>query len=230
MPFLTPSGKHFTLNKLMAMSTMMGHHPLHGSPVQPTIQPFMGDTALGDSANHVYLSQAFQDHLQRVYDQLCDGNPTLSHEKFVSWLENTQGQSMENQAAQKETYTFQEFLETVYFNEGFEILKQPSQEKDLSKPISNYFISSSHNTYLTGNQLSSRSTTDAYKNVSGIEGSFGQLLITVFIRSLHEDVVALRLISTMAMQSLYQILRAPLHHPNTTPKKSTVSREPRSLV
>lgn len=162
MPLLSPSGKHFSIHKLVAMSTMMSPPTHHGSE-EALEQPHGGDATLGDASHHMYLSHAIQDHLERVYKKLCDGSPTLSQQNLLSWLENTQGQTIE---LQKDSYSFQEFMEVVYHNRGFGITKPVSQEKDLSWPISNYFISSSHNTYLTGNQLSSKSTTDAYKNVS----------------------------------------------------------------
>ena len=52
-----------------------------------------------------------------------------------------------------------------YMTSSATALTAPPKEEDLSWPLAAYFISSSHNTYLTGNQLSSDSSTAAYKNV-----------------------------------------------------------------
>ena len=41
----------------------------------------------------------------------------------------------------------------------------PAEETNLNYPISSYFISSSHNTYLSGNQLYGEANTEAYRNV-----------------------------------------------------------------
>jgi hypothetical protein len=44
----------------------------------------------------------------------------------------------------------------------------PAPETNFDKPIAAYFISTSHNTYLTGNQLYGNANVDGYKSVSGL--------------------------------------------------------------
>lgn len=58
--------------------------------------------------------------------------------------------------------SFDDFLKNVVSPESTVSLPL---KVDTGYPISNYFISSSHNTYLTGNQLWSKASTDPYKDV-----------------------------------------------------------------
>lgn len=144
------------------MSTMLS--PTHH--IHPLIQAGGGDATSEVPARQLILSHAIRDHIKRVYDHLRGPDHVLSHEKLNAWAENVQAQAMTG--VDNETYKFEEFLGLLFRNHGLEALKELKiEEKDLSKPISNYFISSSHNTYLVGNQLSSKSSTEAYKNVCG---------------------------------------------------------------
>lgn len=56
---------------------------------------------------------------------------------------------------------FEEFLRSPW-NDAFDPKAQGLPAKGLNKPLSAYWISSSHNTYLTGDQLKSKSSVEAY--------------------------------------------------------------------
>jgi len=205
---LAPSGKQFSLHKLMAMSTMLS--PTHNAHGRPLVQAGGGDAASEIPPHQLYLSHDIQEHLRQVYEALCKPQARLSRDKFAEWLAAVQFQPIE--PLDKDEYKFEQFLETVYYSGGFEAISKP-EDKDLSKPISNYYISSSHNTYLMGNQLSSKSSTEAYKNVSS-QGPSNEDLSLHLNRSSFADVAVSILMYTM------ESLQIP-NHPHLSPLQSS---------
>jgi hypothetical protein len=105
-------------------------------------------------------------HLQKIYAAHAGSGTTWSPEKAAAFLKDIQGDTDAERAlelASGKPWDFDSFLR--YMTSSITHAVAPPREEDLSWPLSSYFVSSSHNTYLTGNQLSSDSSADAYKNV-----------------------------------------------------------------
>ena len=105
-------------------------------------------------------------HVQKVYTAHAGKDPVWSPEKAAAFLKDIQHDTDAErgpQLADGKPWDFASFQR--YMTSSITHAVAPPKEEDLSWPLSNYFVSSSHNTYLTGNQLSSDASALAYRNV-----------------------------------------------------------------
>jgi hypothetical protein len=112
------------------------------------------------------LNSTVLTHLQKIYAAHAGSGKTWSAEKAAAFVQDVQRDSDAELALELsggKPWGFDAFVR--YMTSSITHAVAPPREEDLSWSLSNYFISSSHNTYLTGNQLSSDSSADAYKNV-----------------------------------------------------------------
>lgn len=125
---------------------------------------------------HYEISPVFMKHINSIREQISD-NPSPKHDdKLVDFFESTQRASPEEIArfmSGRRQKSDHEVLMSYIASPAGDILAPPLKQ-DLSWPMSNYYISSSHNTYLTGNQLSSEASVEVYKNVSNPNGDLAK--------------------------------------------------------
>ncbi|KAK7414896.1 hypothetical protein QQX98_006317 [Neonectria punicea] len=135
-------------------------------PEAPAIDPShqAGGGASEGARTLASLNATVQKRLEKLFQSLADRpDHTWSNAQVRSFVESTQRQGPSpalDELLTRENLPLDGFL--AWMKSRQSAASTPPKPEDLSWPLASYFISSSHNTYLTGNQLSSESSTKPY--------------------------------------------------------------------
>ncbi|KAF7562629.1 hypothetical protein G7046_g1508 [Stylonectria norvegica] len=133
-------------------------------PINPLLQAGGGVSEQARTLKSV--NRNILTHLAHIFSSYADlETQTWSNAQIRAFIADTQRQGSSpavDALLANESLDTDGFLAWMTSSGG--AATSPPQEQDLSWPLSSYFISSSHNTYLTGNQLYSDSSTKPYTN------------------------------------------------------------------
>ncbi|KAK8044240.1 1-phosphatidylinositol-4-5-bisphosphate phosphodiesterase delta-1 [Apiospora rasikravindrae] len=106
--------------------------------------------------------------LQTIFDRHAGPDRTWNKQQAEAFFHHIQGDN-DSQQQQEELdggLDFDHFVRYMTSPAAEALAPAPAaQTQDMSWPLNSYFVSSSHNTYLEGNQLTSDASTEAYKKV-----------------------------------------------------------------
>lgn len=164
--FATAHGlrRSYTLDKCMS--------PAGLQPVAPGLTAHLRRVYEGlllEDSRRKATQQQQEQQEQEQQDEKGDKRKKLSRAGLEEFLRSVQKDAKiaSWSLSNAEGFTFEEFVQ-LWWGE-YSAAKKPiyPEDKDLDKPLSNYFISSSHNTYIEdGNQITGEAKALQYKKVS----------------------------------------------------------------
>ncbi|KAK7830322.1 hypothetical protein U0070_018830 [Myodes glareolus] len=129
-------------------NVLLSNHPVTFSEGRNTDRP---------DASAVYL-QDFQRFLLHEQQELWAQDLNKVRERMTKFIDDTMRETAEPFLFVDEFLTYLFSRENSIWDEKYDVVDM----QDMNNPLSHYWISSSHNTYLTGDQLRSESSTEAY--------------------------------------------------------------------
>jgi hypothetical protein len=108
---------------------------------------------------------SLDNHIQKIYKSVDAYAPTTNY--FLKEIQHDAAVAIAAGETPVDALASVDAFRT-YMKGANSCAMAPEPGLDLSAPLSDYFISSSHNTYLTGNQLYSDAAASAYTSVSKV--------------------------------------------------------------
>ncbi|KAL7702385.1 phosphoinositide-specific phospholipase C [Lotmaria passim] len=143
------------------------------------LQPFKQDTKRTITFaqfERVYSDATGFKELGYVFHDLAKGAKTITRDTFDDFIREVQGERWDKDTINEKLTImgcvnatsitekdFVRYLTSDFFSSAVDMDKLENVYQDMDQPICCYFINSSHNTYLTGDQLTSNSSPDMYK-------------------------------------------------------------------